>query len=423
LVAEKEYVLYGRMVSSGLPMLLIRMSGIEPHGWVVFVATRLHVCFLSLLVDMVVYRLYGQSALYALRGSWISIVFFSRPFSNTIETICLALVLYAAHESRAFWFGVVSAFGCFARITFPAFGIPVGFYALFRKYDFVMQAQSKGKKIGLIYEMAKYLTSICGGLGLGLIIHLGIDSAFVASVSGVCHNFTFTLAGYKFVLAPLNNLIYNMNPVNLAQHGLHPRYIHVLVNMQLLFSPIWVMSLFRWKQLQVLTGVVLLGLIVLSVAPHQEPRFLLPLVVPVSVSMGTLVYTNKRVRLVWVLFNLALALFYGVVHQAGVVPSLLSIQSRECIATYETYSGPRFLLGGNLHTLRDFGGSDPHDVRSIMSKAVECQRWLVVLPGSVLSDLNLNGTKALYTFCPHFSGERPPRSLNELCAQVHEYTL
>ncbi|KJE93020.1 hypothetical protein, variant [Capsaspora owczarzaki ATCC 30864] len=40
------------------------------------------------------------------------------------------------------------------------------------------------------------------------------------------------------VVAPLNNLLYNLNPANLEQHGLHPRYLHILVNMPLLFGPL-----------------------------------------------------------------------------------------------------------------------------------------------------------------------------------------
>lgn len=40
------------------------------------------------------------------------------------------------------------------------------------------------------------------------------------------------------VITPLNNLLYNMNVDNLAQHGLHPRYTHFAVNLPLLFGPL-----------------------------------------------------------------------------------------------------------------------------------------------------------------------------------------
>lgn len=40
------------------------------------------------------------------------------------------------------------------------------------------------------------------------------------------------------VITPLNNLLYNMNVDNLAQHGLHPRYTHFAINLPLLFGPL-----------------------------------------------------------------------------------------------------------------------------------------------------------------------------------------
>jgi phosphatidylinositol glycan class Z len=40
------------------------------------------------------------------------------------------------------------------------------------------------------------------------------------------------------VVTPLNNLLYNLNVDNLAQHGLHPRYTHFAINLPLLFGPL-----------------------------------------------------------------------------------------------------------------------------------------------------------------------------------------
>ena len=36
---------------------------------------------------------------------------------------------------------------------------------------------------------------------------------------------------------PANSFKYNSDPANLAQHGLHPWYTHLLVNMPMLFGP------------------------------------------------------------------------------------------------------------------------------------------------------------------------------------------
>jgi phosphatidylinositol glycan class Z len=43
-----------------------------------------------------------------------------------------------------------------------------------------------------------------------------------------------------------NNLMYNLNVENLALHGLHPRYTHILVNFPLLFGPLAVMAIWAF---------------------------------------------------------------------------------------------------------------------------------------------------------------------------------
>ena len=46
-------------------------------------------------------------------------------------------------------------------------------------------------------------------------------------------------AHYQYlVVAPLASLRYNLDAHNLAAHGLHGRWLHVAVNMPLLFGPL-----------------------------------------------------------------------------------------------------------------------------------------------------------------------------------------
>lgn len=42
----------------------------------------------------------------------------------------------------------------------------------------------------------------------------------------------------RLVLTPLNNILYNANVENLKQHGLHPRYLHLLVHYPMLYGPL-----------------------------------------------------------------------------------------------------------------------------------------------------------------------------------------
>lgn len=98
----------------------------------------------------------------------------------------------------------------------------------------------------------------------------------------------------RLVSPPIINFLYNLDPANLAQHGLHPRWLHAVVNAPLLFSGPAVLSYLalarlvcRWKQTRpnacymTVAATFVFGLAFLSSAPHQEPRFLLPLLVPV----------------------------------------------------------------------------------------------------------------------------------------------
>jgi hypothetical protein len=100
------------------------------------------------------------------------------------------------------------------------------------------------------------------------------------------------------VISPLVRfLLYNSSPSAVATHGLHPRWTHVLVNVPLLFLPLLVALAGLWVLAGPLsaaaaaavaaaeprgaTALLLLYacpfVLLLSLAPHQEPRFLLPL--------------------------------------------------------------------------------------------------------------------------------------------------
>lgn len=97
----------------------------------------------------------------------------------------------------------------------------------------------------------------------------------------------------------------------------------------------------------------------LSLFPHQEPRFLLP-AVPLLLSCVPM----RRSRLlltVWVIFNAAMGFLMGVYHQGGVVPTQLAMRDIVSSSTthhipsatvfwWKTYSPPLWLLGGNNQT-------------------------------------------------------------------------
>ena len=180
------------------------------------------------------------------------------------------------------------------------------------------------------------------------------------------------------VIPPMNAFLYNADAANLATHGIHPRATHALLNAPLAFGPT---ALFAYAALAgasrktaraalergflflrrggarrregsngrggvkspgggssssdtlrrardaraLLAWSFWLPLLVLSAAPHQELRFLLPALVPLSAPHGaSALKTNARV-LAWAAFNLAAVAVFGAAHQAGVAPAVAAI--------------------------------------------------------------------------------------------------
>lgn len=185
------------------------------------------------------------------------------------------------------------------------------------------------------------------------------------------------------IITPLNNLLYNTKTSNLALHGLHPNYQHFLVNLPQLLGPAFVaMILSFWNRpaipswLKTTQAVsALSGTAMLSIFPHQEPRFLIPCV-PLLLSCFRM-RKSRLFLIAWVIFNAALGFLMGVYHQGGVVPVQLAIPSIISASTvkpngsfedqprvsatvlwWKTYSPPLWLLGNNTSSPLDIDTRD-----------------------------------------------------------------
>mmetsp|Transcript_16663 Transcript_16663/g.33703 ORF Transcript_16663/g.33703 Transcript_16663/m.33703 type:complete len:341 (+) Transcript_16663:1413-2435(+) len=270
---------------------------------------------------------------------------------------------------------------------------------------------------------------------------------------------------------------------------------HAVVNMPMLFGPLALMgyasvfqtllggyrrtssghdtSIFR----NICHWVIASGLFILSCAPHQEPRFLLPCLVPLvflygrdAVGMERCDSTNAAaaaatktaarvtksktniiplLRVVWIVFNLLLYLFFGWLHQGGLITSLRELPqivstsasrledvSRNnylpVIMYYHTYMPPTFLtrehrsssfscnksdfnVDGTCsdgpawtktyngecsdshsqscgrHSVLDLQGSDPSTLSSILRKLLPCTRNT-----QDLADVSSNGNDDMH---------------------------
>lgn len=166
------------------------------------------------------------------------------------------------------------------------------------------------------------------------------------------------------IVTPLNNFLYNSDSSNLATHGLHSHYQHFVANLPQLLGPVYIMMIISlisnartltipsWmKNMRAVSAISATTL--LSIFPHQEPRFLLPCV-PLLLSCFRV--QTSRLRLgSWIIFNTILGLLMGVYHQGGVMPTQLAIPSilsthPDTAATatvfwWKTYPPPLWLLG------------------------------------------------------------------------------
>ncbi|KAI8051653.1 Alg9-like mannosyltransferase family-domain-containing protein [Syncephalis plumigaleata] len=343
------------------PMLttaILDMSGLSINlitPLAVFATTRLAFFIYSFLIDYSIYRICRLNnqdpwrPMLIAASSYTLAVYHTRSFSNTIESILIGFVLWSFFDlvrhglgrraihlhltRRTALLGSLMMIGVFARITMVFFCIPV-----ILAFCYVVDQRSGHRKIGswwwrgqnIVYQA---IPAIIGALITGVTCIL-VDSFYFRSIKLLAYDNPITWSDVwtyiqqpllitttplsiegSLTIAPWNNARYNMSTENLEQHGLHPHYLHALVNMPMLYGPlIWI----AYKQLfnkimkrelssklyfRTVNGyVTLIGVMALSLVPHQEARFLLPLL--------------------WILFNTIGAILFGVLHQSGIVPAI-----------------------------------------------------------------------------------------------------
>ncbi|XP_076763483.1 phosphatidylinositol glycan anchor biosynthesis class Z [Xylocopa sonorina] len=364
---------------------------------------RLLICGLSFISDYCLYKIcymYGQNykiRLITYASSYVMLVYATRTLSNTIELVLTALLIYYASYSMAYTEKVVvqsdylldkynkartevervkyyklkaslpphslnhciriatiTAVGIFNRPTFIAFTVaPIFFW---------LQRGLGSKSVGFADFHVRIISFIACTIPTTIFFIL-VDSFYFGYLT-MAEIGNFDISMNNFVVTPLNFLRYNANTKNLQTHGLHPRYLHFIVNVPLLYNALGVIGLItfgkmlysglkaQWLNLPRIQSVVGLmttsfvtPIILLSIFPHQEPRFIIPTLLPLVFlyapnitrisGVDTVVRTTEdsacqnafstktklnKLQIFWFLCNIALTFFYGFVHQGGVLP-------------------------------------------------------------------------------------------------------
>ncbi|NXX91505.1 PIGZ mannosyltransferase, partial [Centropus bengalensis] len=441
------------------------------NSYTLLVSPRLLFTIFSFVLDCSVYRLAPfweadpWTALVLLAGSYVTLVFYTRTFSNALEGLFLALLMVLVSPGKSggslsqpasSLIGMVTAAGFFNRPTFLAFALmPLLYWA-----GTIANSQKSIKTV--IHHFLKLVLCAC----FTAVVFITADTFYFTSMG--LDNF-YSVKGSpwdviaqlheKMVVTPLNFLSYNLNPYNLALHGSHPQVTHFAVNSIMLFGILHILAIgagFKmlkkyFQQLREVTGnnhgspgplahsegnpILLLfyfvPLVFLSLFSHQEPRFLIPLILPLVLFSAS---QNRAVK--WkpiiVIFNILGALLFGCLHQGGLIPCLFHLEQlvhspeslnhprHYTLLFAHTYMPPRSLLNikkSDTHIeVIDMAGSEEETLCQTVEQQAnnftcnDCHVF-VIIPGTVRATLTKCGVsfKNETLIFPHLSMEDPPQ--------------
>ncbi|KAI4654646.1 uncharacterized protein J4E79_008520 [Alternaria viburni] len=340
----------------GWPMYILRWLwegfGYDVSPSVVYWALRVLMLTLSVVMeDWAIHELVASPrarrvAVMLVASSYVTWTFQTHTFSNSIETLLvlwsLVLIQRITDDKKrsgilaSSILGFMVVVGIFNRITFPAFLLLPATTLL---------PHFKRKPFSLIFLATFALFTA--------FLAICVDTAFYTP-----GEFTFSKLISGAVITPFNNFRYNSDSANLAQHGIHPRYQHFLVNLPQLLGPAAPLLFFlRRAHISMILISAISGVALLSIFPHQEARFLLP---AVPLILSSIRLPTPRIRkswiVTWVVFNVALGILMGVYHQGGIVPVQMNIaKTNETVSNafwWKTYSPPTWLLNGKNEELK-----------------------------------------------------------------------
>lgn len=443
------------------------------NSYTLLVPPRLLFTVFSFILDYSVYRLAPfweadpWKALVLLAGSYVTLVFYTRTFTNALEGLLFALLMVLvssrkldgslAEPTSSPLIGIITTAGFFNRPTFLAFALmPLLYWA-----GLIVDSQKSIKTV--INHFLKPVLYAC----LTAIVFVTADTFYFTSM-GLDNLYSIKKSSLfdiihqlneRIVVTPLNFLNYNLNPRNLALHGSHPRVTHFTVNGLMLFGILHILAIGAgFKMLKKYIHQLLwvrsryhgppgllahaegnptlllfyfVPLAFLSLFSHQEPRFLIPLILPL-----VLFSTSQNRAVKWkhviIIFNVLGALLFGCLHQGGLIPCLFHLEQlmhspefsnhprHYTLLFAHTYMPPRSLLNikkGDTHVeVIDMAGSE----EEILCQTVEqrannltCNdgHIFVIIPGTVRDTITKCGVsfKNETLVFPHLSMEDPPQ--------------
>ncbi|RXG69313.1 60S ribosomal protein L37 [Armadillidium vulgare] len=356
---------------------------------VLIIAPRLFMTLLSFICDFCVFKIASLSyvrpwqCVEVFAGSYIMLVYSTRTFSNSIELVLYSLLLWrvclsmvdsckiirrenvlqdlyetaetmkekvkiARYKSKlppynyvdSFFISVIITFGFFVRPTFTIYSfIPLSYW---------LQRGVITRELDFSYFNWRCI-SLVPGILVTFVVCMLTDSFYYNTLT-LKELLLGNVTVASFTITPLNFLLYNAKADNLAEHGYHPYFLHIAVNIPLLHGVLgliglWSVSkyfshfIFRrmtakpkiYSMATMLLASFIVPVFALSFIPHQEPRFLLPTLLPLvllhsdKISIYALPkfrFTKHFIFLLWQSWNIVCVVFFGFLHQGGVTKTM-----------------------------------------------------------------------------------------------------
>ncbi|XP_010126033.1 PREDICTED: GPI mannosyltransferase 4 [Chlamydotis macqueenii] len=443
------------------------------NSYTLLVSPRLLFTIFSFILDYSVHRLapsWGADpwkALVLVAGSYVTLVFYTRTFTNALEGLLFALLMVLVSSKKSDGslveptssplIGIITTAGFFNRPTFLAFALtPLLYWA-----GLIVDSQKSIKTV--INHFLKLVLCAC----FTAIVFITADTFYFTSVGldnlySIKNSSLFDVISQlneKMVVTPFNFLSYNLNPHNLALHGRHPRVTHFAVNGVMLFGILHILAIgagFKMlkKYIHQLARVksyyhgssglfvhskgnptlllfYFVPLAFLSLFSHQEPRFLIPLILPLVLFSASQNRAAKWKHII-IIFNILGALLFGCLHQGGLIPCLFHLEQllhspessnhprHYTLLFAHTYMPPRSLLNikkTDMHVdIIDMAGSEEETLCQTVEQNAnnfscnDCQVF-VIIPGTVRATITKCGVsfKNETLIFPHLSMEDPPQ--------------
>jgi phosphatidylinositol glycan class Z len=175
--------------------------------------------------------------------SHVVLVFFTRTLSNSFEAFLFLILIYLININLSIiinkknsvstkcylmltssLIGFICALGLFNRPTFPAFAIVPIIYWFLNIIPIINHFH---------LLLSQIISFIIGTFILTSSLCILFDSYYYN------HGFSFIIdLKNHLIICPLNFILYNIDSTNLDKHGLHPPWLHFIVNANILYGPL-----------------------------------------------------------------------------------------------------------------------------------------------------------------------------------------